>query len=398
MTDVTEQNDKAPVVIGLVPPSSDAASMEGAISRIVCAKLPVRAVLVHPPYTSAATPPSYELSGWQFVSQPGLTQDRTVLSQSLGQNFRSIFDIAENRGARACAIITSDLSTVSAKWVELLINPLIDDCFDLVSPCYASHPFDGMLNRAIVYPMVRALYGKRVRNPMGPDFGLSNQLLTRVATGVRPRPHPLISLVAEAIATEMKICQSYVGARVFPTPEWGNLNPFLSQVLGALFLDVERFAPWWQRARGSQPIAEFGDREPVIGNATPPDPAFLMQGFQAGTKSLLGIWGMVLPPSTLVELRRLALQPATGFRMLDQTWARIVYDFALAHRIQIKDRAQLLRAFVPLYMGWAASYALEISTAAPAAVEHRIEELCGAFEMMKPYFVSRWRWPDRFNP
>jgi hypothetical protein len=397
MTDSAEQNDKSPIVIGLVPPSSDAATIEAGISRIVSAVLPMRAVLVHPPYTAVASQPSFEVTGWQFVSQPGLTKDRTILSQSLGQNFRSIFDIAENLGARACAIITSDLSTVSAKWVEQLVNPLISDGFDLVAPCYASHPFDGMLNRGVVYPLVSALYGKRVRNPMGPDFGFSNQLLTRAAT-VRARPHPLISLVAEAIATEMKICQSYIGARIFPSPDWNNLNPFLSQVLGALFLDVERFAPWWQRARGSQPVAEFGDNEPVSGHAAPPDPALLMRAFQSGTRSLEGIWGTVLPASTLAELQQLALLGPSTFRMADQTWARIVYDFAVAHRIHVKDRAQLMRAFGPLYMGWAASYTLEISDASAAAVEHRIEELCGAFEMMKPYFVSRWRWPDRFNP
>jgi glucosylglycerate synthase len=33
-----------------------------------------------------------------------------------------------------------------------------------------------------------------------------------------------------------------------------------------------------------------------------------------------------------------------------------------------------------------------------SAVQHRIERLCEAYEAGKPYLVSRWRWPDRFNP
>jgi hypothetical protein len=49
-------------------------------------------------------------------------------------------------------------------------------------------------------------------------------------------------------------------------------------------------------------------------------------------------------------------------------------------------------------MGWVASYALEIAGASAPAVERRIEDLCAAFEAAKPYFVSRWRWPDRFTP
>jgi len=27
-----------------------------------------------------------------------------------------------------------------------------------------------------------------------------------------------------------------------------------------------------------------------------------------------------------------------------------------------------------------------------------LERLCTAFENGKPYLLSRWRWPDRFNP
>jgi hypothetical protein len=41
---------------------------------------------------------------------------------------------------------------------------------------------------------------------------------------------------------------------------------------------------------------------------------------------------------------------------------------------------------------------LEMGTRDRAAAEERIETLARAFESDKPYLVSRWRWPDRFNP
>jgi glucosylglycerate synthase len=31
-------------------------------------------------------------------------------------------------------------------------------------------------------------------------------------------------------------------------------------------------------------------------------------------------------------------------------------------------------------------------------VQKRLERLCVAYENGKPYLLSRWRWPDRFNP
>ena len=86
---------------------------------------------------------------------------------------------------------------------------------------------------------------------------------------------------------------------------------------------------------------------------------------------------MILPPSTLVELRRLTRQSAAAFPMLDETWARIVYDFALAHRLRTISRDQMLRAMTPIYLGWLASYAVEVENASPEMVEgKKLEHLC----------------------
>jgi predicted 2-oxoglutarate/Fe(II)-dependent dioxygenase YbiX len=100
----------------------------------------------------------------------------------------------------------------------------------------------------------------------------------------------------------------------------------------------------------------------------------------------------------LLELRRLARLPQDQFRLPDQLWVRIVYDFTLAHRLQTISRDHLLRSITPLYLGWIASYVLETQTAGLVEVDSRIERLSKAYEDNKSYLVSRWRWPDRFNP
>jgi hypothetical protein len=76
----------------------------------------------------------------------------------------------------------------------------------------------------------------------------------------------------------------------------------------------------------------------------------------------------------------------------------MIYDFALAYRLRTISRTHLLGALTPLYLGWVASYAAEVRTLDAEAAERRVERLAAAFEEAKPYFVSRWRWPDRFNP
>jgi glucosylglycerate synthase len=388
---------EADVVVGLVPPPRDGDALESAIARIVSVSLPMRAVLVHPPYAATASDPTANTE-WQIVTSQQVGQNPANTVQTLEDSFRAIADMARRVGARACGLIASDLSVVTPRWIHLLIEPALSQSFDLIAPCYARHPFEGMINRAIVYPLFRALYGKQVRNPMGPDFGISAKLLERATGGSRPRAHPLLSLATEAATSGMKICQSHLGPRAYSPPDWTALSSLLALVLGPLFTDVERYASNWQRARGSLPIPEFGDPLFVSGPETPIDVTRLIDSFRLGARNLQEVWGMILPPSTLVELLGLSRRDGGAFSMPDETWARIVYDFALAYRVRTISREQILRSITPIYLGWLASYANGLGSLDSEAVERRLEKLCLAYEDTKPYFVARWRWPDRFNP
>jgi hypothetical protein len=177
-----------------------------------------------------------------------------------------------------------------------------------------------------------------------------------------------------------------------------NLSSLLAEILGPVFLEVERQAATWQAIRGSKPVPQFGHPEAVSDAAGTVDVHRMIESFQLGAQNLQDVWGLVLPPTTLLELRKLSRLPQDHFRMPDELWARIVYDFALGHRLQTISRDHLLRSFTPLYLGWIASFAIEAEAAGPAEREARTERLFKAYEVNKPYLVSRWRWPDRFNP
>jgi hypothetical protein len=398
-----EQIGSADAVIGLVPRSRDGQAIEKIITCIVESAFPesaspLKIALIHPPYSPNHTDLRNLSAQWQLIENGQLAQDPSALAQSLGDSFRAIFDITQKVGARACAVVASDVSSTTVDWISLLLQPILQEQFDLVAPCYARHPFEGVINRAIVYPLVRALYGMRIRNPMGPDFGISSRFLQRIGAAPRARPYSLPSLAAEAVTNGLTICQSHLGPRTYVLPDLTNLSSLLAQVLGPLFLDVERYAAYWQRARGSRPVPEFGQPMFVPGPESAVDVSRLIESFQLGARNLQEVWGIILPPSTLVELRKLARNSAAAFRMPDITWARVIYDFALAHRLRTISRDQMLRALTPIYLGWGASYALELENSSMEAVEQRLETLCVVFEETKSYFVSRWRWPDRFNP
>jgi hypothetical protein len=161
---------------------------------------------------------------------------------------------------------------------------------------------------------------------------------------------------------------------------------------------MERNAACWQRIRGSVPVPAIGDPVFVSEDTGNVDISRMVESFQLGNRELQEIWGLVLPPATLFELRKLLRSSLEQFHMPDELWVRIVYDFALAHRLRTISRDHLLKSMTPLYLGWVASYARELQTLGSSALEQRLERLSLAYEGGKPYLVSRWRWPDRFSP
>jgi glucosylglycerate synthase len=317
--------------------------------------------------------------------------------------YQTVFGIGGKIGVKACAVIASDLQTVTPLWIDRLVRPALESDFDLVAPRYARHKWEGLINRSVLSPLYRSLYGKRIQSPMGPDFGLSGKLMKAMleeqagTRGASPG-YPVASVLSTAARSGFQVCEAEVGERRQPPTDWMNLSSLIAQILKSAFLDMERNAALWQRVRGSQLVPTFGAGEPAPEESGPVDAGRLIDSFQLGAKNLQDLWSLVLPPTMVLDLRKLARQPAPQFRMSDEVWVSIVYDFALAHRVRAINREHLLRSFTPLYLGWIASYALEMGTGGPFEVEARLERLARAFEAGKPYLLSRWRWPDRFNP
>jgi hypothetical protein len=323
--------------------------------------------------------------------------------ENVANAYQSVLAAGDKLGVRAVCVLASDLQTVTSQWIARLVQPVLELGFDLVTPCYTHGKFEGLLNNSLISPLNRALYGTRIPNPMGPDLGISRRLFQRIigpeqGTKLANRTHSLASIAPTAVCGGFKICQAHVGARIYPPIDWTNLSSVLVQVLGPVFLDLERNAACWQRPRESVSPASFGEHMALSEDKGLVDVGRMFELFRLGARDLLEVWNLILPPATLFELRKLSRLPQEQFRLPDELWARCVYDFALGHRLRTINRDHLLRAMTPLYLGWVASYALEIQNATVRASEQRIERLCQAFEITKPYLVSRWRWPDRFNP
>ena len=119
---------------------------------------------------------SYNLaaSGPAGTSQPGMADA-----------YRSVFAVGGKLGVRACGVIASHLQAVTPQWIYRLLQPVLELGFDLVAPRYTRQKMEGLLNRSVLSPLHRALYGVQLQNPAGPDFGLSGKFLQRSGAGFR---------------------------------------------------------------------------------------------------------------------------------------------------------------------------------------------------------------------
>jgi len=313
-------------------------------------------------------------------------------------DFLNAFNLAQQHSAGACLVLGAESQSLSPQALKDLAGALTANA-DLAVARYDLGPREGLVNSAVLYPMNRAVYGARARFPLAIDLGLSLRMAERLATVAQRftasgQSDALLWPTAEAAVGAFRITEVPVGARTIPPPNAADLNSLLGRVTASLFTDIEARAAFWQRSRTAPPQTNTKSSSSEVFNDLEVEP--MLDSFRLAYSNLQDIWSLVLPPNSLLGLKRLAAADASAFRMADALWARIVYDFLLAYRQRTINRGHLLGALTPLYLAWVASHILSVRGG--ITPERHIEEQAQAFEFDKPYLVSRWRWPDRFNP
>ena len=300
--------------------------------------------------------------------------------------------------ARAILLLGPNADSLNPLALRGLADAVLKTSIDLAIPYYSLPPHVGLINSAILYPLTRVAFAARARFPLAIDLGLSPRMAEQLANVARSisaanQTDALLWPVNEAIASGFTVDEIDVGPRAMPQPSDPDINSILSLVTGSLFADIEAKAPLWQRPRRPSPARRMVNEVAESDGTT--DVARMIAAFQLAYANLHEIWSLVLPPNSLLLLKRCSALDAASFRMPDNLWARIVYDFLIACRLRTINRGHLLGALIPLYLAWVAGHINVTASGIPA--ERHIEAVAAAFEADKPYLVARWRWPDRFN-
>ncbi len=342
-------------------------------------------------------------TGKSFMNADTLDIPKIYLStpkgvKGKGQNLKNLFRKVIELNARAVVVLEADLKNVTPRWVKNLGEPLFKD-FAFVSPLYTRHKYDGTITNNIVYPLTRCLYGRRVRQPIGGDFGFSgamasvflkNELWDEDVSqyGVD------IWMTTIAMNEGVPICQAFMGKpKVSELKDPAtDLGPMFRQIVATVFNLMTSYHPKWKSTKWSKPTAIFGFGTSEV--ETPPPVSVnkekLYQRFREGFNSHWETYRSILSFENLQKVREVASLPMDQFEMPVPVWAKTLFDFALSCHKKTVDRNKMIEVLIPLFYGMTLSYVNKTEGMSVLQAEEFIEDMCLIFEQTKPYIIDRW--------
>ena len=312
-----------------------------------------------------------------------------------GVALRTILAAAELLRAKACVMMSPESANIESEWLAKLLRPIYRDGFDLVTPTYRRHKFEGLLITNLVYPMIRALYGVRIREAYTPEFGFSGRLGSQFlgqhvwndgsgGDGVELR------FTLAAIMGGFRIGQSFLGGKDHIERRGADLVPALRETAGALFSTLEADFPLWSSVVGSKSVPTTGADPKALLEPVRVNRKRLRDMFSTGVAELDSVFQSILSPLTLAGLQRIARLGEEEFHYPAELWVRTVYEFATAYQKSVISRDHVIQALAPLFRGRVLTFVIENRNASADDVENNIEGLCLEFERLKPYLLQIW--------
>lgn len=313
-----------------------------------------------------------------------------------GSAVRMIFAAAGELEVKALALLDADLRSVTPLWIERLLGPVVKGGYEFVAPLYRRYKFDGTITNNVTYNMLRCLFGKRVRQPIGGEFAFSGRLAAEFEA--LPIWHTDVArfgidiwLTVNALIREVRICQTHLGVKVHDAKDpAASLEPMFRQVVGTLFALMEETSAYWTAAGRSAAIdiwGAAGDEEP---EAFPIDFQRLVEHFYLSWQTLRGAWRSILRPETFEELEACIDTGRDVFLISTDLWARILFEFAAAYHHRSTAKMQVIEVLSPLYFARVASFIRRVGDNSNEEAEAVVEEQARIFEIRKPYLLELW--------
>jgi glycosyltransferase involved in cell wall biosynthesis len=313
-----------------------------------------------------------------------------------GSAFHTIFEIAARLDVRLCIVVDSDLRSITPEWMKFLGYPIIEERFDFVTPHYLRYKYDGTITNSIAYPLTRALYGSRIRQPIGGDFGFSGDLAKVYSE--RPvwdtdiaRFGIDIWMTTLAMNEGFDICQACMGLKLHNNKDPGSdLGAMFHQVCGTMFDLMKYYERNWMEIEGSSPAPVLGEEckdEPEVAEVSYEN---LLGHFRNGFEELADEWRVIMRKENFKQVEEAYRLSEGRFEFSSGLWVRLVYDFAIAYSFGAVPCDRVVDALTPLYCARTAHFVKKTEDLTSFEAEIEVERTAETFEALKEYLRHYW--------
>lgn len=313
-----------------------------------------------------------------------------------GTAVRAIFEAAEMLNAKATLLFDSDLQSITTDWIKSMVDAILDDGVDFIAPYYTRYKYDGTITNNIVYNLTRALYGYRVRQPIGGDFAFSLPLVKKYLPRSEWESDVArfgidIWLTTTAMVNKARIAQANLGVKIHDVKDPAEaLGPMFRQVVSTLLELMEENERTWKKVKGSVAVPLVGPDLHIEPKPFEINVDKLINDFKIGYSNWKEIWQKIITPENFKIIQNLVQKDRSGFSLEIEVWAKILYDLAAAFHHWKGNRQLMVSLMTPLYFARVASFVNRTKDMSNQQAEVIVEKQAEVFEKQKPYLIKRW--------
>ncbi len=320
---------------------------------------------------------SIEKLSFEYIGVPGK-----------GSAMKSIFEIADVVDAQVIVFLDSDLRSVKPWWVERLAKPIVDGDVDYVAPYYIRHKYDATITNHICYPLTSSLYGLKIRQPIGGDFGVGR----KVYKIYLEKPEEIwksnvakfgidIWMTTTAVNESGRVGQAALGAKVHDVKDPGkHLGPMFLQVVSTLFNLMEEYEKVWMKVDSMETAPIYGEMPKVELEEIKVDLENLKNKASKGAYD--GRIETEFLSSSIVEY------VIKNGELDMERWIETVFSFALAYKKAKSD--SIVEAMIPYYFARIANFVENTKKLSTEEAEKVVEEQVQAFFDSKNLLIKMW--------
>jgi hypothetical protein len=293
-----------------------------------------------------------------------------------GTNVLALVDMALTHNAERLVLLDADVRSCEPSWITKLAAAVATDSPALATPIYRRNRHEANITNHLAGPLVAALFGSYLQQPIGGEFALNASLLKRIGTWPMPssaRYYGIdIWLTANALRERHRVANVYLGRKVHD-PAFRNILHMPHQVLDSL-LNVAG-------TLGSPRPADLSALSEMLGVDDAPARYDLRSAELISTISARYLDEYRDDITELLPRTRMLPSAPWGLQITTEDWPPLLADAVFA--ASTSDPARVRDHLVALYMSRVFSYRDEIDALDPSditklltwQVEHTVREV-----------------------